>query len=214
MKNYLKKDGFALILVFIPFVYLGLIWDALPDNVPLHWNLQGEVDRWGSKSELWFIPFVTTGLIYILLSVIPILDPKKRISEMGAGYGKLKLALVGVMAVLALALIQMTRNDEMPAPEMILPIVGLLFIVLGSFMNRIKPNYFIGIRTPWTLESTEVWSKTHKLGGILFIVGGISIAGVGFLAETETAFKFTVFAALSIALISVLYSYWVYRKQP
>jgi uncharacterized membrane protein len=81
-------------------------------------------------------------------------------------------------------------------------------------MKYIKPNYFIGIRTPWTLESTEVWDKTHQFGGKLFLLAGIVIVGSGLLIETEKAFHITVISTVTVALISMVYSFILYKKLP
>lgn len=212
MKNRIQKEWLPLLLVAAPFAYLASVWTQLPDQVPLHWNLQGEVDRWGSKSEMWLIPVFTTVLIYILLTLAPLIDPKKRIAAMGAKYGQMKLALVGTMSVLALVIIHMTQESELASSTPVLFIIGLLFTLLGYFMKAIKPNYFIGIRTPWTLESPLVWEKTHRLGGWLFGLGGIVIAAMAVLADTKTTFKVTVFIGVGISLIAVVYSYVIYRK--
>ena len=212
MKNRIQKEWLPLLLVAAPFAYLASVWTQLPDQVPLHWNLQGEVDRWGSKSEMWLIPVFTTVLIYILLTLAPLIDPKKRIAAMGAKYGQMKLALVGTMSVLALVIIHMTQESELASSTPVLFIIGLLFTLLGYFMKAIKPNYFIGIRTPWTLESPLVWEKTNRLGGWLFGLGGIVIAAMAVWADTKTTFKVTVFIGVGISLIAVVYSYVIYRK--
>lgn len=212
MKGWLKKDWVSLVILSLPFMYLGYIWNELPDEVPLHWNLQGEIDRYGAKSELWLLPVFTSLLIYVILTVVPVIDPKKRVAEMGAKFGQLKIVMVAIMSALAIVIIHTTAHQEMVSPKLIVVIIGVLISLLGGFMKYIKPNYFIGIRTPWTLESPEIWDKTHQFGGILFLLAGIVIVGAGLLTETELAFKTTVFSTVSVALISIVYSFIQYKK--
>jgi uncharacterized membrane protein len=212
MIAFIKKEWFCLLLVATPFAYLASIWTELPQEVPLHWNLQGEIDRWGSKSDLLFVPVFTSLLVYVLFTLVPLIDPKKRIEEMGTTYGKLKLAIVATMSVLALALLYMSGVESSVSPRFVFFIVGLLFTVLGGFMKSIKPNYFIGIRTPWTLESPYVWEKTHKFGGVLFMLGGLVICALAVLASTETVLQLTIAIGLGIAFLLIIHSYLVYRR--
>jgi uncharacterized membrane protein len=212
MIGFIKKEWFCLLLVAAPFAYLASIWTGLPQEVPLHWNLQGEVDRWGAKSELLLVPIFTTLLVYVLFTIVPLIDPKKRIADMGTTYAKLKLAIVGTMSVMALGLLHMSGVENRVSPTFVFFIIGLLFTVLGGFMKSIKPNYFIGIRTPWTLESPEVWEKTHKLGGLLFMLGGLVICALAVLVSTEAIIQFTLWITVGIALLLIIYSYLVYRR--
>lgn len=212
MKTSLKKEWPLLLLVAVPFAYLGLIWNDLPEQVPLHWNLQGEVDRWGSRSELWLIPVVTTVLIYIIFLLVPHIDPKKRIAEMGSKYTQLKFLMVAAMAALAVVILHMTESGGSASATPVLVVVGLLMAVLGNYMKTIKPNYFIGIRTPWTLESPEVWSRTHRLGGMLFFLGGLLMIAVALLLDSAAAFHATIIMAVTVSLVTILYSYLIYRR--
>lgn len=214
MAVWLKKEWLPLVLLSLPFLYLGVIWNELPDRVTLHWNIKGEIDRYGSKSELWFLPVFTSLLIYVILTVVPVIDPKKRVAEMGAKFTQLKIVMVAIMSSLAIVIIHTTANQEMASPGLFVVIIGVLISLLGGFMKYIKPNYFIGIRTPWTLESTEVWDKTHQFGGRLFLLAGIVIVGAGLLIETEKAFHITVISIVTVALISMVYSFILYKKLP
>jgi uncharacterized membrane protein len=214
MAVWLKKEWLPLVLLSLPFLYLGVIWNELPDRVPLHWNIKGEIDRYGSKSELWLLPVFTSLLIYVILTVVPVIDPKKRVAEMGAKFAQLKIVMVAIMSLLAIIIIHTTANQEMASPGLFVVIIGVLISLLGGFMKYIKPNYFIGIRTPWTLESTEVWDKTHQFGGRLFLLAGIVIVGAGLLIETEKAFHITVISIVTVALISMVYSFILYKKLP
>ena len=212
MQTSFKKEWPLLLLVAVPFAYLGAIWNDLPEQVPLHWNLQGEIDRWGSRSELWLIPVVTTLLIYLLLLIIPMIDPKKRLAEMGAKYARLKLLMVAAMSALAVVILHMTHRGGPVSATPVLVVVGLLITVLGNYMKTVRPNYFIGIRTPWTLESPEVWNKTHQLAGKLWFLGGLLIVAVALFLKGAAQFGLVLGIALAITLIPLVYSFLVYRR--
>ena len=209
----LKKELPLILLAVVPFVYLAVIWGQLPETVPLHWNAEGEVDRYGSRKELWMIPLMTSGLIYLLMLVIPGIDPKKRIQEMGAKYTQLRYALVAAMSALAVVIIYMVERGERGGFTPVLVIVGLLFAVLGNYMKTVRPNYFIGIRTPWTLESPEIWNDTHRLAGKLWFAAGLAIVLLPFLVEGPLQVYLLIGLVLLISLIPVVYSYLQFRKQ-
>lgn len=212
MKTTFRSELPLLLLVAVPFIYLGAIWAELPENVPLHWNVEGEVDRYGSKSELWLIPAVTTLLIYLLLLVVPAIDPKRRIQEMGAKYHQLKFALVAFMAALGVVVLYMVKQGADQSPALIFVLVSLLIVILGNYMKTVKPNYFIGIRTPWTLEHAGVWEKTHLLAGRLWFGGGLVLVVLSMFVEGRLHFYLFMGTLLTISLIPVVYSYLLYRK--
>lgn len=212
MKTSLKTEWPLLLIVAVPFVYLALQWNQLPDRVPLHWNIRGEIDRWGDKSELWLIPFLTTGLVYLIFLAVPAIDPKNKIREMGAKYTQLKYIVTACMAALAVVIIHMTRTEGTLSPSPMLAVIGLLFAFLGNYFKTVRPNYFIGIRTPWTLEHPEIWKKTHRLGGVLWLTGGLLIVLLAALARGPWLMYLFFGVTTVIVLVPLVYSYLLYRK--
>jgi len=214
MKTNIKKELPIIAMVLLPFIYLAFIWNTLPEKVPVHWNIQGEIDRWGSKAELLLIPILLPLLIYIIMLVVPLIDPKKRIAQMGGKYYQLKFVLVLFMSALAILLLYLVQNHSLFSPQLLFMFIGLLFVVLGNYLQSVKPNYFIGIRTPWTLENEMVWKKTHKIGGKLFLAGGILMILVCFIVDNNPKLIFTLSMVITgiITLVSVLYSYLIFRK--
>lgn len=208
----IKKEIPLLIVVLIPFVYLAYIWSSLPNTVPLHWNYKGEIDDWGNKSSLIFITFLLSGLTYILFTVIPFIDPKKRIQTMGNKYHNLKFLMVLFMSALAVFIIYSAKEQSITNPSFIYLAIGLLFMLLGNYMKIIKANYFIGIRTPWTLEYESIWKSTHKLASKIWFVGGLAIVISSLTTNKDFNGIFFISVITLLAIIPVVYSYMEYRK--
>jgi uncharacterized membrane protein len=209
----LKKELPIIGIVLLPFVYLAYIWNQLPQEVPIHYNVKGEIDRYGDKSELIMIPILLPLLIYVLLLVVPYIDPKKQIQKMGNKYHSLKLVLTLITSVLALFIIHSTKAESLANPSFIFLILGVMYLILGNYFKTIKAYYFIGIRTPWTLESEYVWKETHKLGGKVWFVGGILAIISSLLLSVETNIKVFLTITIIIALIPIIYSYLLFKKQ-
>jgi len=209
----LKKELPLIGIVLLPFLYLAYVWNQLPTQVPLHWNLKGEVDRYGDKSELILIPILTSLLIYVIFLAVPYIDPKKQIQKMGKKYDTLKWIITTFMSVLALFIIYTAKNQSIANPNYILLLFGVLFIIFGNYFKTIKANYFIGIRTPWTLESESVWKETHKLGGKIWFAGGLLIILSCLIFNKEINFIIFMSITAIMVLVPVVYSYVLFKKQ-
>lgn len=207
MKTNLQKELPLIIIVLIPFVYLAYVWNSLPEKVPLHWNMEGEIDRYGEKSELILIPVLLPLLIYVLFTIIPRIDPKRKIKNMGNKYTILKSIMTIFMSALAMIIIYAALNETLYNPNYIVLLIGILFALLGNYFKTLRANYFIGIKTPWTLENETVWKETHKLAGKLWFAGGLLIVLTSILLDKKT--NFTLFAVITvfITVIPVVYSY-------
>ena len=208
----LKRELPLLLIVLIPFVYLMLIWSGLPETVPTHWNLEGEIDNWGSKWTMVMIPFLLPLLTYVIFTMVPKIDPKNKIQSDSGKYQNLKFALTTFMAVLAVFILYSIKEQSLTNPNYIILGLGFLYIILGNYMKTLKANYFIGIRTPWTLENEKVWKTTHILAGKLWFVGGLLVIVSSLL--TKNAFNSIFFLAttLTITIIPIVYSYLQFKK--
>ena len=206
------KELVLLILLIIPLAYLGGIWESLPQEVPLHWNAKGEIDRIGSKNELLIVISSMTIPLYIILSVIPFIDPKKKVKFDSKGYYQIRLLLQLFIAVMSLFIIHATVEQSLGSPNLLLGLVGALFIGLGYTFNSIHSNYFIGIRTPWTLEDPENWKKTHALAAPLWKIGGGVIMLLSLVLSDEFFFYLFMGLVLLMAVIPIGYSFWYFKK--
>ena len=214
MKSNLKQELPVVLVVLLPFFYLGCIWNSLPERVPIHWNDAGQIDGWGSKSTLILLPLLLPLLTYIIFSVTPLIDPKKKLAAMGNKFYQLKLAIVLLMSVLALFILYSTENQSFFNPNLVLMLIGLLFAIIGNYLPSVKPNYFIGIKTPWTLENETVWKKTHQLAGRLWFPGGLLIVILTFLID-DPKLMHVIFLTITgiIAIIPMVYSFIIFKKE-
>ncbi|PIT90352.1 MAG: hypothetical protein COU22_02660 [Candidatus Komeilibacteria bacterium CG10_big_fil_rev_8_21_14_0_10_41_13] len=212
MKFTFKTEIIPLLIVIIS-ITLGLyFYSIFPEQVPVHWNAGGEVDRYGSKFEGAFLmPLIAIGM-YILFRFLPKIDPKKEKYEQ---FFKIYLLFRNLIMIMMLAIYLIasasTLGYDVRVEVWIPIIVGVLFIILGNYMGKLKPNWFMGIRTPWTLSNDEVWNKTHRLGGKLFIILGLLLILTPILPYSNI-FLTLVTPVILVALIPIVYSYVIYKK--
>lgn len=211
MKYSLRNELPLLFIVFLPFVYLFMIWNTLPDIVPIHWNSDGMADGHGRKEKLFWVPFLLPVLTYVLFLSAPLVDPKQKLQNMGEKLTKLKFALTFFMSVLALFIIHAARQQEMD-PGRLTILAGALYAVSGNFFPTLKPNYFIGIRIPWTLNDEHNWKRTHQFAGKLWLVGGLSVIAYGLFAKPEMNKLFFIVVTFVISVVPTIYSYSSYKK--
>ncbi len=213
MKNKkLYKEAILWIIMAIPLVYYFSIKSTLPAQVPIHFNVNGEPDRWTSPSGLlWLILAMELG-VYALMLVIPLIDPKRKLQQMGNKYFMLKLVLVGLMSAMSGLIIYSAINKDFNTELVIIILLSAMFIIFGNYLPTVKPNYFIGIRTPWTLENEDNWKNTHRFTGWLWTLGGLVILIMGLLIPQEY-FYLLVSLIVVLAFIPVGYSFVYFLKQ-
>jgi uncharacterized membrane protein len=215
MKKFTSMDGAAMVVWLLPAVYLYYVYPTLPQTVPVHYGLNGTVDRYGSKAEFLIGPFVLIGvslLVYLLLKFLPAIDPKKKIRYGEATFQKLALGLVIFLAALDLGIVYSTVHKGFQMDKVIFPLIGLMFAFLGNLMNSIKPNYFAGIRTPWTLESEDNWRATHRLAGRIWVIGGIALTVLMLFLPPVAGTIFFTSCVLVMAFIPIIYSFIYFKN--
>lgn len=219
----LKSEWLQLLILAVPFCVVALLWDKIPERIPVHWNGRGQVDGWGSKHSpaLFLVPSINCFFAVLLFLTLRI-DPRLRKLEGDASASvprTLKVIRLGVTALfggIAVWLILAAASGvSSPAamPQVLQVGVGAVILVLGNLMGKIRPNYLIGIRTPWTLESKEVWTKTHRFGGRLMVVVGLLMILLCFVVPPK-AYNTWVFLPSMIVLVvaTTAHSYLTYRQ--
>jgi len=213
MKIFTKKEIAPIVIIIIMGIFAASLYTApCIKQVPTHWNAAGEIDGWSSKvfASLFF-PFLTI-VIYLLMLFLPSIDPlKKNYQYFEKQYYFIRLVLVLFFARLFFFTFFSAMGYRPNIVYFMVPFFSIFFIILGAFMPKIKRNWFVGIRTPWTLQSDEVWIKTHKFAGKSIMAGGILSFFTIFLGSNA----FWVFLIILIisTLSPVLYSYLVFRKK-
>jgi uncharacterized membrane protein len=179
IKATIKTEIIPLLFILIACVSSIYFYKHFPETVPSHWNINGEVDAYSSKTFGAFMLPAISIFMYVLFFFIPYLDPKKdRYAQFEKTYHVFKGILIVFMVTLYLFMGMNGLGYNYPVGTLIPVMIGILFIVLGNYMSKIKPNWFMGIRTPWTLSSEENWNKTHRLGAKIFVIGGILMMGM------------------------------------
>jgi uncharacterized membrane protein len=204
----------VLVLLLVTTLAGVLHWNGLPDPMASHWGINDQVN--GTMSKFWgvfLMPLISLGL-FLLFLLIPAIDPLKANIAKFRGAFNLFIAFMTLflMYVQGLTLAWNLGFTHFKMSESLLPAVGLLFILIGFMIRKAKRNFFIGIRTPWTLSSDKVWDETHRVGSILFMVSG-ALALVGAFFGGEMAFLLILIPVLSSTLFLVIYSYVLYLKE-
>ena len=201
--------------VLLVLMLVVAIWayPRLPERIPTHWNLEGEVDGWSARWMVFFPP-VMGMLMLVLMPVLRRIDPRR------ANYDRFEPTfwlvinvIIAFMFVPHLMTIGAALGWPLPATDRVLVgAVGVLFILLGNYMPRVKSNWWMGIRTPWTLSSEGVWRSTHRLGGRMFVTGGVVM--ILSLALTPVARVAALITAVVLsALVPAVWSYMAWRRE-
>ena len=212
MKLYGKKEVLPIVLIIIIAAIGAYAYPQLPDLVPSHWGINGEINGWMDKTfAVFFLPILIAGL-YLLLSFLPLMDPlKKNIELFSHLYFWFKVAFVAFMGSLFLMTLYAGLGYEINVGRYVMWGIAFLFFFIGLMTPQIKKNYTIGIRLPWTLHSEIVWDKTHKFGGRLFIALSVLILLAIFLSGVY-AFTILIGGIFLMLVILIAYSYMEYRR--
>src|SRR5687768_937250 len=200
----------VLILILAATVAGLSLWNRLPEQMASHWNINDQVD--GYMSKFWgvfLMPIFTLGMLLLFL-VIPNIDPlKANIAQFRDVFNLFIVLLVGFMVyIYALTLLWNLGYTNFGLGKAMMPALGVLFIFVGYMLRKAKRNYFIGIRTPWTLSSDKVWDETHRLGAVLFIISGL-LAFIGGLI----AFWMMLVPLIGSTIFLLSYSYVLYQRE-
>ncbi len=185
-----KLNWLEAVLLAGPFVVLALYWNDFSARVPLRWNLRGDIDWSGPKMPgLLVIPMVSLG-IAVLLRGLTRFDPRLRRRSTTADYMPSTLTIARLASIVlcdAIFCVQaaVSLGRKIAAVRILIVSVLIFLALIGNFLGRLRPNYFVGIRTPWTLKNPETWRATHRLGGHLFFFGSLLLLVLQFFLSDE-----------------------------
>jgi uncharacterized membrane protein len=207
------RKWIPLLIVIAAFLASALVYPRLPETMPTHWDMSGRPDGWSNRTWGALMLPVFLLALWALALILPKIDPR------GSNYAKFQGAFEAIidslmLFVLALHVVVLRASLGDPVQmQRIMPIgVGVLLIVIGNLLPRARPNWFVGIRTPWTLSSDRVWEKTHRFGGRVFVAGGllIIIAALFWVGAAHVVLM----AVISLCAAAVLiYSYLEWKRE-
>lgn len=214
MANFKWKwqDTLIVMLGLLSLGYALVNYGRLPDQLPSHIGITGKVDQYWSKGSVIGL-FAFMGLIFpFAMQFIRNIDPKsENYNKFQGAYKMVRLAVAVIFDAALVLSVSYGLDEQFPAGKWATVGIGLLVAVIGNFMPQIRDNYFIGIRTPWTLANPVVWQRTHRFSGKMWVAGGVLIALAAFLPGTLSP-GVIIAALIIIALVPVGYSWMISRE--
>lgn len=214
MNKRSKKTLMIWGLSVLPLVLAAVAYPFLPEKIPVWWSFQGTVLSYDEKNTIWLIASLSV-IMAVLFTVLPLIDPRgKNYRRFMEYYELFTLVMVAAFGILTGVVISESfRPGQIEVGQLAVLMVGLISMVWGNLMPKLKNNYFIGIRNPWTLSDPDIWNRTHRIGGRIFFIFGLCVtiwalmpvwplliylvAGLGFVA---------------ITVVPYIYSYWCFRQ--
>jgi len=215
MNKFLNRTIWLIIIA--PILYLAISWKNIPEKVAMHFDLQGKPDQFGNKSQLWILAGViaiVSVLVFLLLKNMYKIDPKKHAAENKDRLLRIAFTVAVFTSAISIMMVHASISNGGIKFNLrfVFAAMGFLFAILGNYMHNLKPNYFAGLRLPWTLENEDNWRMTHLLAGKLWFVGGM-IIGIAWLFVSITVGLIITFALFfPMVFIPMVYSYRMYKK--
>lgn len=214
-----KREWLQILILAAPFCVAALLWNQLPDRMPIHWGINGQVDGYAGKPvATLLLPCINLAVAALIL-ILPRFDPRfarydeETKTSLRRTIAAIRLAITLFLTLVALAVMATPLCPAIHAPSIIFPGAGVLLMIFGNLMTKLRPNWFCGIRTRWTLESREVWTKTHRLGGRLMMAGGACILIFGLLLPMKLFVICVVLPAIAVmSIVPIVYSYLVWNR--
>ena len=205
---------------WIGFIVAGIVlavslwaWPQLPPQVATHWNIRGEPDGYSGPFVAAFIMPLAILAIAALAQVLPMIDPKRaNYPKFLDTYWLLMNSILVFMGIVHLAVLGDALGAPVPIRRVMPVALGFLFIMIGNYLGRVQPNWFLGIRTPWTLSSDTVWRKTHRLGAWVFVIAGLLFMASAFVPGAAGAVPFAV-VVIGLVLTPVVYSLYLWMRE-
>lgn len=209
----MKKHVFPLSITLLTLIAWLIALPHLPATMPIHWGANGEADGFATKINAMILTVGIMVLIYFVIAFVPRIDPRKEnYKYFSKTYNILLNAVLLLFFFVNMSTILQGLGYNVPMSYIVPIMVGIIFIVIGNYLQRVRSNYFMGIRTPWTLSNENVWKKTHRLSGKIFFIGGLLILISAFLPD---GYKSVILWGSIVLCVAVpyLYSYVAYKKE-
>jgi immunity protein, SdpI family len=207
------RKWYPWVLVAAAFVFTAVVVNRLPERVPTHWNAHGEVNGWSSRAfAAWLMPAMM-GVIALILPLLPNIDPRRANYDKFRGtYDFVVLAIIAMLGVLHVAVLGSALGWPISMARLTPLMIGALFLLLGNVMPRARPNWWFGIRTPWTMSNDRVWERTHRVGGYVFAGAGVMLMLLAVLLPSM-ALPVIVVVAVTAGIVPLVYSYVAWKQE-
>jgi len=207
-----KNETIILGIILLSFAIGIYLYPQMPEKMASHWGIQGEVDAYMSRFwGLFLMPIVSIGLLALFVLILKIDPLKENIERFRKYFDGFMVLMIIFLFYIYLLTIFWNIGIRFNMGQFVIPVLGILFYYVGILVENAKRNWFIGIRTPWTLSSDVVWDKTHKIGGKLFKLAGV-VALLGIVFPRHAIF-FVIIPVISIAVYTLIYSYFEYQRK-
>lgn len=216
MREYMKKNKWLFVvtsvIIVLPILVGVLLWDKLPEQVPYHWGVNGEVDGWASKPTAVFLLPVIMLAVQWFCVLMTGLDPK------GKDVAKTKMMgivlwIIPVLNLFLHVMVWLAALGREVNMAVVMPLfMGALFVIIGNYLPKCKQSYTLGIKLPWTLHDEENWNATHRMAGKLWVGGGVAVMLCTLLPAVAAFITMMVILVIMCAVPTV-YSYRLYKKK-
>lgn len=214
IRGLIKEDWIIIAIITLSFMVSLYFYPSLPNKMASHWNAEGQIDGYSGKFFGAFgVPLMNVAF-YFLFIFLPYLDPKKEnYAKFKGAYKVIRYSLHILFAGIEVIVLLVAFGNPVNVGMFVGVGMSLLFVVIGNVMGKLKHNYLVGIKTPWTLANEEVWTKTHRMAAPLWVVGGL-ISGVFAIAfEGKSTFFIALIIILSVISIGpLIYSYVIFKQ--
>ncbi|HEV7588016.1 MAG TPA: SdpI family protein [Longimicrobium sp.] len=208
----MKRRWAAPLLLAAMWAFALAVYPRLSARIPTHWNLHGQVDGWGGRSAVFLLPAIATA-VALLMIVLPRIDPRRaNVEKSRDELWRFVNVLLLFMAWMEAVMLAATLGWRVDMTRAALGGTGVLLVVIGNYLPRIRSNWFFGIRTPWTLSSERVWRETHRVGGRTLVAAGVVMA-LAMFAPAPLAEVVIIPVILVAVVVPVAYSYLAWRRE-
>jgi uncharacterized membrane protein len=191
-------------------------WERVPaEGLPVHFGLDGKPDRFGTRWEALLTMPAIAALAGLIFAAVPSIVPRRE--ELAASWKFYYAVWTGILLVMSAGHVMIVLNALDPGQsriEILLAALGLLFVLIGNYLGKTRPNWAAGVRTPWTLSSDHAWDKTHRLGGALFVMAGLAVVVGAFTLPPQWALFLLIGVIVGATAITIVASYFYWREDP
>ncbi len=214
MKNEKSMMRIMLVIAIIPLLITVVVFNRLPDLIPMHWNVNGQIDAYYPKFPYAFAAPVIGLMIVFFMGILPKFDPKREnYDKFKSQYQFIKIFMLLFFAVIQFITLSISLGADFIRVDMVIKLmVGIMFIVIGNLLPKLKHNYFVGIKTPWTIANESVWLRSHRHGGYVWFATGLALVVLAFIPGTISAAIYFILILIA-SFEPMIYSYLSYRKK-